>query len=197
MGESGQRLRGSMRLGSPEARSDDDDRDAGEQMRQYEGALRRYFARRVRGGEEVDDLVQEALVRLVETRERQGLDRPLAYLFRIAGNLLADRARKQSRTPLQVEIGNEGSGLAVAPAQEDQRHLADLRRALDAALDELSPRCRETFLLRRFHNLTTPQIAQLLGISSRMVQKHMTRAMTHVYLRLREPAIAEGGRDDG
>ena len=41
-----------------------------------------------------------------------------------------------------------------------------------------APRARAVVILRRFENLTYPQIARRLGISVSAVEKHMVRAMS-------------------
>lgn len=146
----------------------------------YRAALRAFVARRIDDPAEVDDLVQEACARLIASAREQTLDEPQAYLFRIAANLITDRHRRRQRTvPLAAHIDPP-----VRAAQEDQRRLADLQAALEAALDELSPRCREVFVMRRFDERGTGDIARALGISARMVQKHLTHAVTHLYDRL-------------
>ncbi|UIJ46838.1 RNA polymerase sigma factor [Sphingomonas cannabina] len=146
----------------------------------YRAALRAFIARRVDDPNEVDDLVQEACARLVATQREQPLDEPRAYLFRIAANLIVDRHRRAAPTvPLGPEIDPP-----VPAAQEDGRRVADLQAALAAALDELSPRCREVFVMRRFDERGTGEIARELGISPRMVQKHLTHAVAHLYDRL-------------
>lgn len=66
---------------------------AAEQLRQYEAALQGYFTRRV-PVDQVDDLVQETLIRLFAPRPAETLQTPLAYLCRIASNLLADHLRR-------------------------------------------------------------------------------------------------------
>lgn len=146
----------------------------------YRAALRSFVARRVDDPAEVDDLVQEACTRLIASAREQALDVPQAYLFRIAANLIADRHRRAA--PVHTLL--DGQEVAVPAAQEDARRLADLRAALTAALDELSPRTREVFVLRRFDERGTGEIARALGISPRMVQKHLTSAMAHLYARL-------------
>jgi RNA polymerase sigma-70 factor (ECF subfamily) len=151
-----------------------------ELLRSYEGALRRFFSRRV-PREEVDDLVQEAFARLLSSRQQRDLVYPFAYLFQIASNLVSDHHRRQARASRDVEVAAEDDRLAVAPDQEHARHLADLQQRLAVALAALPGRCREVFIMRRFRNMTTPAIADALGISPRMVQKHLTRAMTHIY----------------
>lgn len=153
--------------------------DAGS-LETYRAALRAFVARRVANPHEVDDLVQEACARLIAVARDRALDEPQAYLFRIAANLIADRHRRSfPLVPLEDEHQPP-----IRPAQEDSRRLADLQRALERALDELSPRCREVFVLRRFEEQATSEIATQLGITPRMVQKYMTQAMSHLYDRL-------------
>ena len=158
--------------------------DQAGELRRYEGALRKYFGRRLRNAQEVDDLVQETFARLLASGQRDGVREPVAYLFRIASNLLADHGRRQARRPGQAEYDEETSAVPVAPTQEDARHLADLHKLLDQALAELSPTCRRVFVMRRFQDMGTAAIADQLVITSRMVQKHLARAMTHMFLRL-------------
>jgi len=155
-----------------------------ERVRAYERALRSFFARRTRSAD-VDDMVQEALARFLAAQRRQDVDFPTAYLFRIASNLLADRRRREGGGTVVVDIADYHDVAAAPPDQEDRRRLADLQMQLEAALDELPLRCREVFVMRRFRDMTTPEIADRMGISHRMVQKHLTRALTHIYLRLK------------
>lgn len=146
----------------------------------YRAALRAFVARRVADPHEADDLVQEACARLIATARHRSLDEPQAYLFRIAANLIADRGRRRSVVvPLTDELHP-----SIAPRQEERRRVVDLQQALDAALAELSPRAREIFVMRRFDEMGTGDIARALGISPRMVQKHLTHAVSHLYARL-------------
>ncbi len=157
-------------------------KDVGDALRfdAYRAALRAFVARRIDDPHEVEDLVQEACARLIASAREATLDAPQAYLFRIAANLIADRHRRAAPT---VPIA-DGFDPPVAGAQEDARRFADLQAALVAALDELSPRCREVFVMRRFDERGTGDIARSLGISPRMVQKHLTHAVAHLYDRL-------------
>lgn len=160
------------------ARNDPSGKDEG--LEAYRAALRAFVSRRVPDPHEVDDLVQEACTRLIARSRDQTLDEPRAYLFRIAANLIADRHRHAQ--PMTVLA--EDHLPAVPAAQEDRRRAADLQAALEAALDELGPKCRTVFILRRFDERSTGEIARELRISPRMVQKHLTHAVAHLYERL-------------
>lgn len=155
-------------------------------VRDYEISLRRFFARRVRLRWEVDDLVQEALLRFIHTYRRTVVSQPYGYIFRIANNLLVDRSRVSvtSIANMQLMDENEQDGLSVPPDQEDKRRYEDLRLSLDKALDELPEKCRDVFILKRFHEMSTSDIADRLNISPRMVQKYLVRAVQHLHLRL-------------
>jgi len=146
----------------------------------YRAALRAFVSRRILDPHEAEDLVQEACTRLIATARLRSLDEPQAYLFRIAANLIADRGRRHTAlVPLTDDLHP-----SIAPRQEERRRVVDLQQALEVALAELSPRARAIFLMRRFDEMGTGDIARALGISPRMVQKHLTHAVSHLYDRL-------------
>ncbi|GAA4775750.1 sigma-70 family RNA polymerase sigma factor [Stakelama sediminis] len=158
------------------------DADTDEQIKLYLSALRKFVTRRIGDHDLVEDLVQESYLRLLARNRDNPVLEPQAYLFRIASNLLADLHRGAKRAPTtDCDPENE---IPVRPTQEDARSRADLQHMFEAALAELSPKCRAVFLMRRFDDLDTGAVATRLGISHRMVQKYMTAAMTHLYARL-------------
>src|SRR3546814_15009874 len=117
-----------------------------DEFRRYEAALRSYFRRRA-PAPQVDDLVQEALARLIATQQDTQVQTPLAYLFRIASNLMADRARAQRREPTlewDEDDGWDDQGCA-APDQESGLLFAYLRGSDAAAMDEWVPQTPHVF----------------------------------------------------
>ena len=55
---------------------------------------------------------------------------------------------------------------------------------LQRALAELPRLCRESFLLRKIEGLSHPEIAERLGISRALVEKHIVNAMKHCRVRM-------------
>ena len=53
----------------------------------------------------------------------------------------------------------------------------DLKRQINEALAQLSPRSREIFLLSRFKGLKNREIAEMLGISVTAVEKHISKSL--------------------
>lgn len=146
--------------------------------------LAAYLARRGAAPEEAEDIVQDAFVRFAraghETTDPDA--RPL--LFVICRNLMSDhwrsagreRARRSSLSPDAMELAGEAVASEV-PAP-DRRTLAreELARAADV-IRGLPPRTRDAFLLHRFEEMTYRQIADRMGVSVSMVEKHLAEAM--------------------
>jgi len=106
--------------------------------------------------------------------------RPL--MFVIARNLLKDQWKSAERTR-RAPVDAEGldavlDTLAGDDPAADRGLIArqDLATAA-AVIRGLPPRCRDAFLLHRFENLTYRQIADRLGVSVSMVEKHLAEAL--------------------
>jgi RNA polymerase sigma-70 factor (family 1) len=60
----------------------------------------------------------------------------------------------------------------------------DLEQALMTALREMSPRCREVYVLVRDHEFTYAEVAEALDIAPKTVEIHMARALAFLRKRL-------------
>ena len=126
------------------------------------------------------DVLHDALIRFAISSSPGRVEQPHAYLRTIVRNLLIDGYQEQTRfLPLVDEDSGEDHTLdqVAAPSTE---HLIDMQQRLTILLniiDHMPARCKEVFLLFRIDGLTQHDIAEKLGISVNMVQKHIMRAM--------------------
>jgi len=139
--------------------------------------LRGFFRRRVVCSHEADDLTQETYARVLRWTPPRMIKEPRSALFRIARNLLVDRARRASRDCMETlndkfEL-RATTGLTTTDSVEARERLALVRAAIEA----LPKRCREVFILSRFGGLSYAQIADHFGIAPSTVEKHMIRAI--------------------
>lgn len=116
------------------------------------------------------DVVQESMIKafgaLADFDGRSGFR---TWLMRIVVNTALDWGRRRSRRgSVQLGDGTGGPADIPEPADDDdpaQRlHREDLRRALDRALDRLTPALRSTFVLFAESGLSYKEIAEALGI---------------------------------
>lgn len=145
--------------------------------RRWRPVLIGYFMRRVRDHAEAEDLAQEVLLRLLD-KEREDINLPEAYVFRMASNLLADRARRNKvRARYRALVSNDASR-AVDPL-DPARVLTGRSQvaAVSQTLNDLPERTRTIFILFRIEAIGQDVIAETFGISVSAVKKHVARAM--------------------
>jgi len=144
-------------------------------------ALASYLRRRMSTEADVQDVVQESYVRILSYG--YGCSRPAvvwkALLYRIATNLVHSRGRMDKSHNKAGHCSVEDIDLlSEEPSQERivaaQQELTIVRQTI---LD-MTPKCRKVFLLSRTHRKTYPEIAEICGISVKMVEKHISQALS-------------------
>jgi RNA polymerase sigma factor (sigma-70 family) len=148
-----------------------------EEVRPHEGALRGYL-RHFAPPSDVDDLVQETLIRTIRMREKRSLLSIRGYLFATARNAARDlfRHRAVAKTNSVAEI----ESVAVLDESPDVRELASRRQETDllhAAIRSLPSRCRTILILRKFEHLSQHEIADRLGIAVHTVEAQLTKGL--------------------
>ena len=154
--------------------------------------IRLRLGRELRAKMESRDILQATLLKsLTHLHELKGEEREslMAWLARIAEHEIRDRAdyhqRQRRDAAREVAIDDE-SPLAVAARSALSQVILDERaRALEAAMDTLSPAHREVILLRKFEELTFPEIARRLGKSEDACRMLFARAMTALTMAMR------------
>ena len=133
-------------------------------------ALYRYACRRV-GPDAADDVVEETFV--VAWRRRSELpDDPLPWLYRTAGNMIANQRRARFR----VDRLAARSAAQPAVAAHDPADRVVQRRSLADALGALSEGDREVLMLVGWEELDLKQAARAVGCSVVAFRGRLRRA---------------------
>jgi RNA polymerase sigma-19 factor, ECF subfamily len=134
--------------------------------------LVRFLARRLGpNGAEVEDLAQEAFLRLLRIERTELIRNPQAYLHQVAANVLLEwRLRARQQRPHTSE-GTDFLPGEESPEEQASAHVT--RRLMQRVLRELPPLCQAVLLLRSQEDLSNEQIAERLGITRRMVKRHL------------------------
>jgi RNA polymerase sigma factor (sigma-70 family) len=159
----------------------------------HRAALQKYLRKFTAGSEDVEDLVQEAYVRVCAMSPAQVVDSPRALLFRIARNLAVDRARQRVTHATDDVADFEPLNVSSEEAEPDEQ--VDLRRRFESfcvAVDSLPPLCRRVFVLRKVYQLSHAEIAQVLGLSHSTIEKHVAKGLLRCRDRLRSLGLLEG-----
>ncbi len=155
-------------------------------------ALHRYLRKFTSGAEDIDDLVQEAYVRVCALPQGQEVQSPRALIFSIARNLAVDRARQACARATDPVADFEP--LDVSSPEAGPEEQADARRRFEtfcAAVEELPPICRRVFVLRKVYQLSHEEIAEVLGMAHSTIEKHVAKGLVRCRDRLRELGLLD------
>lgn len=153
---------------------------------------------RARGAaDEAEDLAQDVWLK-IGAAPSGPVDDPLAYLFRMADNLMIDRHRARVRRERREESWSEATcggeaGWADGPLPE--RSLAARQRlaTVGERLRALGPRTETVFLRFRVDGVGQRQIAAEQGISLSAVEKHLQKAYRALIALQAEEGTEMGG----
>lgn len=151
------------------------------------------YAIRVLGTQDAaEDVVQEAFIRLWETREQLDAGKSVrGFLYRIVHNRTVDELRRRRlRGDRSIRLR---AALPTPPTPAELTQAGQLEAAAAHAIEALADRRREVFVLAHLHGLSYREISEALGISPRTVANHMTLALRELRIALR-PFL---GRDPG
>jgi RNA polymerase sigma-70 factor (ECF subfamily) len=142
---------------------------------------------------EVDDEVQRTFIVAARRLDDMRIGAEKSFLFRIALNLAAHARRTAARrrevsadqAPEQIER------FATPEALTDQKRMREL---LDGVLDKMEEPLRAVFVLHEFEEMSTSEIADLLGIPRGTAASRLRRA--RVEFRARVGAIEALGKGE-
>lgn len=157
-----------------------DAEEFGEIYVRHHTAVFRFVARRI-GIEDAGDTAAEVFVRAFSIRARYDTTKPnsLPWLYGIAVNVVGDRLRRTKRRQ-RIQVGGETEvGREISDA--DDRVVAhQVGARLNAALDQLTAKDRETLLLFALEGLTYTEIGRVLGVPAGTVGSRISRVRRQV-----------------
>lgn len=157
-------------------------------LREHGRDLQQFLTRRLGCTETAKDILQDTFLRLLQNRSTEVLTNPRAFLFRIATNLVIDHHRRgQYRETVTLDDPERPiDQVDPAPSIETVVWSKQQVAGLKLAIEELPPKCRQVFVLIKFHHLSHADVAAKLGISQSTVVKHMVKAVDCCRRRLQD-----------
>jgi len=137
-------------------------------------ALGVYIFRVTKSRELAAEIIQDVFLKIWMSRETLSeIDNFKPYLFIMSRNQALNALRKIMR---EMKLSEEWASLKEDVVRTDNPELVHLSM-LDEAIDTLSPRQKEIYLLHRHERLTYLQIAGKLGIGKESVKTHLQLAI--------------------
>lgn len=170
-------------------------RDLIERMfREKQPQLRAFLINRLPSVADAEDALQDVFYRLCRIDDLSNIVSPAAFLFTIAENIVRDFYRQAHSRGSSTALDDVMEGLpSREPSAAKVVFDAQWLEAYNEAIEKLPPRCRMVFIMCRVENRSHAEIAAKLGVSTKMVEKHMTRALLE--LRTSLATFLDGGME--
>ncbi len=153
--------------------------------------LVRFLAARSGSLAVAEDLAQELYLKIAGRDRAAEVGAPAALLYRMALNLMLDRARGETRsaardTAWRQVVRSEIGGVDVAdePPADEAAASAQRLRQLIAAVADLPPQAGRAFRLHKLEGLSHAETARAMGLSVKAVEKHVSAALKALTVKL-------------
>lgn len=148
------------------------------ELQPHEPMLRAWLRSNFPAGTDLDDIIQEAFIRVLRARTETGVRSPKALLFATARNLMLMQfrhrkvANEEALTDFELAgIMEDGPDVAEAVARSQEIELLTL------AIQSLPPRCRQILTLRKIYGMSQREVAAELNIAEHTVESQGTIAL--------------------
>ena len=147
-------------------------------VEEYAPTLYRVAFSVLRNAADAEDAVQEAFLRVLRHRDdvEEVRDRRV-WLIRIVWNIVLDRKRRVKTRPETDDVSELARVLPAGGLSAEERAAAAQHHArILAMVDSLPAKEREVLVLSAFEELTSVEIAGILGITQSSVRSRLFRA---------------------
>jgi RNA polymerase sigma-70 factor (ECF subfamily) len=163
-------------------------------VEKYKRPLYSFILKMTEGREDSDEIFQETWFRALKNIHKFKHKNFLNWLFRIAHNLVIDRARRNRKNiSLQSSTGGDDAAgtledyLAapgISPAEESGGNSLGIQ--ISDAVETLSPEQKEVFMLRMYGNVSFKDIARIQKCSINTCLARMQYALAKLRSMLKE-----------
>jgi RNA polymerase sigma-70 factor (ECF subfamily) len=146
-------------------------------VNQYHHKLCVYVFSLTKDNDLAEDIVQNVFMAIWNKKHKLKEDFVLkSYLYKSVYNEFIDQYRKEkSVLPLEKK---HFDALSSIVEDEDENSLEKLIKLVKQEIENLPPKCKQTFLLSKQDGLTNIEIAEYLNVSLKSVEAHITKAFS-------------------
>jgi RNA polymerase sigma-19 factor, ECF subfamily len=156
----------------------------------YGPLLHQYLVKRLRAGEDAQDIAQEVYLRLLRLERSDLIRQPAAYVYFIAAQIVGEQRMRAAKRPLVFDsellerAAEKGSATDLGDLADHENALRELERLMR----KLSSAHRAVFLMRRRDGFSISEIAEKLGMSVFKVKRYLVEANATLESKLRREA---------
>lgn len=145
---------------------------------EIKSSLMRFAFRYLKSPNDIEDVVQEAFVRVVNAKQKTEIKHVKSYIYQTVKNLSLKKLDK-SEFKLSDSIGDFAEEGIYIDTQtlEEQFESSQRFELFCKAIRVLPVKCQQVYILRKVYGYSQKEIAQRMNISIKTVESHLTKAI--------------------
>jgi RNA polymerase sigma-70 factor (ECF subfamily) len=162
-----------------------DEKAFSELFSRYWDTAHRIAYSKVRSLETTQEIVQELFITLWDKRETLVIQNIPAFITTCIKNKAIKIIESQivKRKYWEYYKTYIPQNESVTESEVD---FNELKEAIEAGMERLPAKSKKVFQLNRFHGRSIPEIADMLNLSEKAIEYHLTRSLKHLRLHLRD-----------
>jgi len=162
-------------------------------FREYYVSLCSYSRRYVGRKDISEEIVSDTFLKIWENREKLNINISVkAYLFQAVCNNSLNYLRKLKEEEVldeyfqETTAGNIGFADDSVELEEQSLILEDINEKIEEAVSLLPEQQQRAFRLKRFEGKKTKEVAELMGLSVKTIEMHLSKATLNLRKRLKD-----------
>ncbi len=124
--------------------------------------------------EEAEDLAQDCFIKFYQNAAKVESGKETSFLYTIANNLFIDQKRKET---VKYKYVNSIKGNKFSESPEHLLLQGEFKEYIDDSLNALNPLLKDVFVMNKIEKKTYEEIATIIGLSVKSVEKKMSVAL--------------------
>lgn len=162
-------------------------------FREYYVSLCSYSRRYVGRKDIAEEIVSDTFLKIWETRETLQINTSVkAYLFQAVCNNSLNYLRKlkkeQTLDEYFLDTSSENIGFASVSEEIDEQSLTmeSISEKVEEAVSQLPEQQQKAFRLKRFEGKKTKEVAEIMGLSVKTIEMHLSKATLNLRKNLKD-----------
>jgi RNA polymerase sigma-70 factor (ECF subfamily) len=154
----------------------------------YGSELHRFLVKRLRAGDDADDMAQEVYLRLLRLQRSDLIRQPIAYVYFLASQVAGEHRLRASRRPIALdsETLDRAANLDGYLRKDELPDREHIERELKRLLAKLSAAHRTILVLRKRDGYSIEEIAEHLQMSVFKVRRYLVEANAKLLEKMRQ-----------
>jgi len=140
----------------------------------YFDTIRNYIYYKCGDKEQATDIAQEAFMTIWEKQLIKNSKNAIGLLYKISNDIFINKYRRQQ---VELKFQKTISANQIDHSPEDELQFIEMKKKYEKALSNLPEKQRVVFLMSRNDELKYSEIAERLKLSTKAVEKRMSKAI--------------------